>query len=100
FHLRRHETYHSWFEYADANDIVRHTISEPTDIEVVPTVFREMTSTEWRGHNLAIPNAPQWACFRFTIIQRANSFTFCACVDHIYIDFISAGVLFDEIHMM
>ena len=38
-HLRRHDTYRSWFEYTDADHIVRHTISEPADIELVPTVL-------------------------------------------------------------
>ena len=37
-HLRRHDTYHSWFEYEDAERIVRHTIADPADIEFVPTV--------------------------------------------------------------
>jgi hypothetical protein len=63
-------------------------------------VYGEMTPAEWRSHILATPNPPQWACFRFMIIQRADHFTFCACVDHIYIDFMSVGVAFDEIHTM
>ena len=99
-HLRRHDTYHSWFEYTDADHIVRHTISEPTDIELVPTVYGEMTPAEWRSHILATPNPPQWACFRFMIIQRADHFTFCACVDHLHVDAMFFGVAFTEIHMM
>jgi hypothetical protein len=99
-HLRRHDTYHSWFEFTDADHIVRHTIAEPTDIELVPTVYGEMTPAEWRSHILATPNPPQWGCFRFMIIQRTDHFTFYACFDHIHIDFISAGVAFNEIHMM
>ena len=35
-HLRRHKTYHSWFEYEDAERIVRHTIGDPADIEFFP----------------------------------------------------------------
>lgn len=99
-HLRRHDTYRSWFEFTDADDIVRHTITEPSDIEVVPTVCGEMTTAEWRSHILAIPNPPQWACFRFMIIQRADHFTFCACIDHLQFDFVSVGVAFAEIDMM
>jgi hypothetical protein len=34
-HLRRHATYHSWFEYQDAKNIVRHTIKNPRDIQFV-----------------------------------------------------------------
>jgi hypothetical protein len=59
-----------------------------------------MTPPEWRSHILGIPNPPQWACFRFMIIQRADHFTFCACVDHLHFDFVSVGVAFAEIHMM
>jgi hypothetical protein len=36
-HLRRHGTYHSWFEYKDAENIVRWTIRDSADIEFVPT---------------------------------------------------------------
>jgi mycolipenoyl-CoA---2-(long-chain-fatty acyl)-trehalose mycolipenoyltransferase / long-chain-acyl-CoA---trehalose acyltransferase len=99
-HLRRHDTYHSWFEFADAGHIVRHTISEPTDIELVPTVYGEMTPAEWRSHILTTPNPQQWACFRFMIIQRADHFTFCASVDHILVDAMFFGVAFTEIHLM
>lgn len=99
-HLRRHDTYHSWFEYTDAGPIVRHTISDPTDIELVPTVYGETTPAEWRSHILATPNPDQWACFRFMIIQRADHFTFCACVDHVHVDAMFFGVAFTEIHMM
>ena len=99
-HLRRHDTYHSWFEFTDANHIVRHTISEPADIELVPTVCGEMTSAECRSHILATPNPPQWGCFRFMIIQRADHFTFYACVDHLLVDAMYFGVAFNEIHMM
>jgi len=43
-HLRRHDTYRSWFEYQDADHIVRHTIADPADIEFVPTEHGEMTA--------------------------------------------------------
>src|ERR1700682_6440066 len=33
-HIRRHDTYHSWFEFTDAAHIVRHTISNPADINL------------------------------------------------------------------
>ena len=28
-HLRRHDTYHSWFEFADGDRILRHTLHFP-----------------------------------------------------------------------
>lgn len=99
-HLRRHDTYHSWFEFTDNDRIVRHTISDPVDIELVPTAHGEMTPDQWRSHILDTPNPDQWACFRFMIIQRADHFTFYACVDHLYVDAMFFGVALTEIHTM
>ena len=99
-HLRRHDTYHSWFEYIDDDQLVRRTIPEPADIELVPTMHGEMTPVEWRSHILATPSPLQWDCFRFLLIQRADHFTFCVCIDHLYIDAMFIGVLFAEIHAM
>src|SRR5919204_6458073 len=43
-YLRRHDTYHSWFEFNDAGEIVRRTIRNPADITLVPTDHGEVTS--------------------------------------------------------
>ena len=99
-HLRRHDTYRSWFEYTDAEHIVRRTVNDPADIEFVPTNHGEMTPTEWQELVLATPNPLQWDCFRFMLIQYADHFTFCVCVDHLHMDATFIGVLFIEIHMM
>ena len=56
-HLRRHDTYRCWFECTDAGQIVRHTISDSTDIEFVPTAHGEMTPAEWRGYILGHPES-------------------------------------------
>ncbi|KAA8959412.1 condensation domain-containing protein [Mycobacterium sp.] len=99
-HLRRHDTYHSWFEHTDGDRFVRHTIDQARNIELVPSDYGEMTATEWRRHLLATPDPLHWDCFRFSIIQRADHFTFCVCMDHLYIDAMFFGVTFTEIHMM
>ena len=99
-HLRRHDTYRSWFEHTDADHIVRHTISDATDIELVPTPHGKMTPAEWLSHILATPNPLQWDCFRFVLIQRSDHFTFFVCVDHLHSDAVSLSVAFAEIHMM
>ncbi|MCW2652473.1 MAG: acyltransferase [Mycobacterium sp.] len=99
-HLRRHDTYRSWFEQTDAEHIVRRTIDHPADIEFVPTKHGEMAPTEWQELVLATPNPLQWDCFRFIVIQHADHFTFCVCVDHLHIDAMFIGVVFTEIHMM
>lgn len=99
-HLRRHDTYHSWFELPDGEDVVRRTLREPARIALVPTKHGELTAEECRHQLVATPDPTQWDCFRFMIIQRADHFTFCLSVDHVYIDAMLMGVLFTEIHMM
>jgi len=99
-HLRRHDTYRSWFQYTDAGHIVRRTIPDPADIEFVPTKHGELTAAQWRAQILATPDPLQWDCFGFRIIQRADHFTFCVCVDHLHVDAMFMGVVFAEIHAM
>ena len=99
-YLRRHDTYHSWFDYKDAENIVRRTVDDPKDIKLVPTKHGEITPAEWREHVLATPNPLRWDCFRFGVIQRADHFTFYASVDHVHTDAVLMGLLLVEIHMM
>lgn len=97
-HLRRHDTYRSWFEYKNADHIVRHTIADPADIKFVPAKHGEMTPTEWQHHLLAIPDPLQWDCFSFGVIQRADHFTFCVIVDHLHTDPMLMALLYMELH--
>lgn len=99
-HLRRHDTYRSWFQYEDTDHVVRRTISDPRDIEFVPAQHGEMTQEEWQANILATPNPLQWGCFSFGLIQREDHFTFYAAIDHVHIDPILMAVLFVEIHKM
>jgi hypothetical protein len=99
-HLRRHDTYRSWFEYKDTDHIIRRTMADAKDIQLVPTEHGEMTPAEWRSHVLETPNPLQWDCFRFMIIQRADHFTFCVSLDHLHMDAMFMGVAFTEFHMM
>ncbi|BDX32570.1 acyltransferase [Mycobacterium antarcticum] len=99
-YLRRHDTYHSWFEMTDSGEIVRHTVDNPRDIAFVPTKHGEMTATEWREHVLSTPDPLQWDCFSFGVIQRADHFTFYISVDHVHTDAMFMGVVLLEIHMM
>jgi 2'-acyl-2-O-sulfo-trehalose (hydroxy)phthioceranyltransferase len=94
-HLRRHDTYRSWFDYQDADHIVRHTIADPADIEFVPTEQGEKNAAEVRDHILATPDLLHWDCFSFGIIQRADRFTFYASVDHLHADgqFVGVGLM-------
>jgi len=99
-HLRRHDAYHSWFEYKNGQEIVRRTIRDPADIDVVATEHGDITSTQLRTNILATPDAREWDCFSFGIIQRADHFTFYMSLDHLLTDGMSTGVIFLEIHMM
>jgi Condensation domain len=99
-HLRRHDTYRSWFEYNGMEDIVRHTIADPADIEFVPTVHGEMTPKEWQNHVLDTPSPLDWDCFSFGVIQRADHFTFYLIVDHLHTDPTLLGLLYMEIYLM
>jgi hypothetical protein len=49
---------------------------------------------------LATPSPLQWGCFSFSIIQRADHFTFCVAIDHLHTDAMLVGVAFAEIHLM
>jgi len=98
-HLRRHDTYHSWFEYRDAEHIVRHTIADPADIEFVPIEHADLTPADLRDH-ISKPQPLQWDCFVFGVIQSNDHFTFYASIAHLCVDPMIVGVLFTEIHMM
>jgi hypothetical protein len=98
-HLRRHATYHSWFEYKDANHIVRHAIQNPRDIQFVAKQYGELTQSEWQDLVLSTPDPLQWDCFRFGIIQRADRFSLYAVVDHLHCDPMLIAGLYVEIVM-
>ena len=98
-HLRRHKTYHSWFEYEDAGRIVRHTIGDPADIEFFPIQHGDMTPSEWHQFVLSTPDPVEWDCFRFGIIQCADHFTFFSIVDHLHCDPTIISGLYTEIVM-
>jgi 2-O-sulfo trehalose long-chain-acyltransferase len=98
-HLRRHKTYHSWFEYDEAERIVRHTIADPADIEFLPVRHGDMTASEWQKFVLSTPDPVQWDCFRFGIIQYKDHFTFFSIVDHVHCDPTIIAGLYSEIVM-
>jgi mycolipenoyl-CoA---2-(long-chain-fatty acyl)-trehalose mycolipenoyltransferase / long-chain-acyl-CoA---trehalose acyltransferase len=98
-HLRRHKTYHSWFEFADGERIVRHTFNDPADIEFRPVTHEPMTPGEWQRFVLSTPVPVQWDCFRFGIIQRADHFEFFSIVDHLHCDPTIISGLYTEILM-
>lgn len=97
-YLRRHDTYHSWFEFAADDRVVRHTVANPTDIAVVATEHGEVSAAQWREHILQTPGPLQWDCFRFGVVQRDDHFSFYASIDHVHADAMFVVALFVEIH--
>ena len=85
-YLRRHDTFRSWFDHTGNGEFIRHTISDPADIEFTPIDHGKRTVEEIRAHVVAIPNPLEWACFTFGIVQSEGSFTFFAAMDHVHGD--------------
>jgi hypothetical protein len=99
-YLRRHDTYRSWFQFAEDDRIVRRTVRNPKDIKFVASEHGEKSAAQWRERILTTPSPLHWDCFRFGVIQRDDHFTFWMCVDHLHVDAMFMGLAFVEIHMM
>jgi mycolipenoyl-CoA---2-(long-chain-fatty acyl)-trehalose mycolipenoyltransferase / long-chain-acyl-CoA---trehalose acyltransferase len=99
-HVRRHDTYHSWFEYEHADRIHRRTVGDRADLKFRPVKHGELTADELREHLLSTPDPLQWDCFRFGVIQRGDHFTFFASIDHVHIDPAILRVVYMEIILM
>lgn len=98
-HVRRHDTYHDAFEFAD-DVVVRRTIDDPEVIGFAPMEFGHLTPEEIREHALTTtPGTLEWDCFTFGIVQHNDYFSFYASVDHLHIDGMSAGLIFFDIHL-
>ncbi len=95
-HLRRHDTYHSWFEER-GGAIVRHVLTDPAAIQMEPLRLGEVSAEDWQKHVMATPSPFAWDCFRFGILQRANGFTFFASIDHLHADATVIAFLMTEI---
>ncbi|MGO8962612.1 condensation domain-containing protein [Mycobacterium sp.] len=85
-YLRRHDTFRSWFEHTGDGEFIRHSISDPADIEFAPINHGNMTVDEIHAHVVAIPDPLEWGCFTFGIIQGESHFTFFAAMDHVHGD--------------
>jgi hypothetical protein len=94
-HVRRHDTYRSWFD----TDLVRHSM-DPSGIELLPVECGVLSSAVIREHLLATTASPfEWDCFSFGIVQHRHDFTFYGSVDHLHTDGMSSGIVFLEIQM-
>ena len=99
-YLRRHDTFRSWFEHTGDGEFIRHTVSDPTDIEFAPVEHGEMTVDQIHAHVVSIPNPLEWGCFTFGIIQSESHFTFFAAMDHVHGDATLIGTTMMEANGM
>jgi hypothetical protein len=99
-YLRRHDTFRSWFEHTSDDQFVRHTITDPADIEFEPINHGTMTEDEIRAHVVGIPNPLEWGCFTFGIVQREGHFTFFVAMDHVHGDATLIGTTMMEANGM
>jgi hypothetical protein len=97
-HLRRHDTYQSWFEYKDDGRIVRRTMQNPNDVKFAPTKHGQMSAEDFQALILSTPKTNEWDCFSFGIIQYDDHYTVYAIVDHLHTDPVLIGMLAVEIH--
>jgi len=98
-HVRRHDSYHSWFRFNDDDEIARHTLENAEEIELRPVDNGQMTAPQIRKKLLDTPGPLQWDCFAFGVIQGKDSFTAYAAIDHLHVDGMALGVIFVEIRL-
>ena len=96
-HLRRHDTYHSWFEER-GDRLVRHVFANPADICFEPKIIGEVSDKDWRHHATAVPSPFVWNCFHFGVLQRAGGFTCFGSIDHLHGDVSVIPLMMREIH--
>lgn len=96
-HLRRHDTYHSWFA-AEGASIRRYVLSSLPSVMLEAVNIGDVSDSDWRRHVVATPTPFAWDCFRFGILQRSNDFTFFASIDHLHSDSTLIAFLMEEVH--
>lgn len=96
-HLRRHDTYHSWFEER-GETILRHVLTEPSALQLEAVTIGDVVAEDWQREVTATPSPFEWDCFRFGILQRADGFTCFSCIDHVHADSTVIAFLMQEIH--
>ncbi|MFF0490020.1 condensation domain-containing protein [Nocardia sp. NPDC003482] len=85
--LRRHDTFRTWFRIDAAGAIERHLVPEE-DVEFVPIEYGRIDDADTlRDHvQKTTPGPFDWDCFTFGTIQREESTTVYAAVDHLHTD--------------
>ena len=95
-YLQRHDTYHSWFQEQD-DVIQRRLVQEPGSLRLEAVELGIASADDWQAHVASTPSPFDWDCFRFGIIQRPDSFTCFASIDHLHTDGSVAPVVWNGI---
>ncbi len=85
-YLRRHDTFRSWFEQTADGEFVRHSVTDPADMEFAPVDHGHLTVDQIHAHVVNIPSPLEWGCFTFGVVQNEDRFTFFAAMDHVHGD--------------
>jgi len=96
-HLRRHDTYGSWFAFDDDDQVVRRAVADSADIVLAPEQLGLMEPERWREQVLHVAGPLQWDCFGFTVVQRPDHFSLYVSIDHLHLDAMFVVLLFVEI---
>ncbi|AYF75466.1 acyltransferase [Nocardia yunnanensis] len=99
--LRRHDTFGSWFTHEPDGSVVRRVI-DPDMVEVTQTDHGCFNGgADIRAHVQAtVPNALHWECFGFGVIQREESFTVYAAIDHLHTDGVAQALTCTDLLML
>lgn len=95
--VRRHDSFHSWFEI-DADLGVQRRVLAAEDIELVADSWGEIDGPlVSRILQRVTPGPSSWDCFTFAIIDHGGSFTVVVASDHIACDAVSGGIISAEL---
>lgn len=96
--LRRHDTFTSYFVRSADGSFTRH-VADPRAIEFRPVEHGTVaTSAAVRAHvQDETPDPSRWDCFTFGVIERADSFTVYAAIDHLHTDGVAQALTFVDL---
>ncbi|MBL1075913.1 acyltransferase [Nocardia sp. 2] len=94
--VRRHDSFHSWFEI-DAEYRVQRRVVDAADIHLVSDSWGEIDGPlVSRILQHVTPGPSSWDCFTFAVIDHDGSFTVVVAADHINCDAISGAIISGE----
>ena len=96
-HLRRQDTYHSWFSEQEGV-ITRFVLPDPNAIQLEARRLGEVTAENWRQLVTKTPSPFEWDCFLFGVLQREGGFTCFASIDHLHADSTIVTFVMEEVH--